>query len=743
MSAVAHDLAGGLAAAAARRDVSTFSPILLDAAASDTPAALADLVADPRVVVVDELAAQLEQIVRGRAPAGDPVRIEAAVERLLEGRTPAAFGTWAFYPWSCRLVHVLPEPLHRELRLDRNRYAITAEEQARLGRLCIAVAGLSVGRAIVSAMAHEGIGGELRLADFDVLELSNLNRVAGGLADVGVGKVVLAARAIAELDPYIRVVAFPRGVEETTIGDFIAGADVVVDECDDLAIKVQLREHARAAGLPVVMATSHRGMLDVERFDLEPGRAVFHGLLGRRHLRGAARPHRQAEGAPRDPHPRPGQPQRPRRGLADRGQGDGLDLATARVRRGARRRDGGQRRAADRTRRAQRVRTLPRRPRRTDRGRAPGAPGGVARIARVVGPGDAAADAAGDAPRRDQIRFVVACATSAPSGGNMQPWLFEAEGNVLRARIDPARSSFLDFRNRAALLALGAALEAAKIGAHGLGLEPVARTPSHGAVWELALEPSTRNRDEHAVDALWQRCCNRRTGTSAPIAEAELATLARSAAPLAASVVTGDALPELGTALGALDRVRFLSHRLRHELISELRFSADEARTSRDGIDLASLELDGSDRAAMDVLRSGAGLDLLAALDRGWGLRNPARDAFAGSAGAIVLRAAATDRDALVEAGGGLMRLWLEATRRRLAVHPWGSPFLFHRLLDEPTSLGDWERQALTHAAAAFERVAGARPGHPILLILRLSHSAPPSARSLRRAVDDVLAFTD
>ena len=28
------------------------------------------------------------------------------------------------------------------------------------------------------------------------------------------------------------------------------------------------------------MATSHRGMLDVERFDLEPRRPPFHGLLG-------------------------------------------------------------------------------------------------------------------------------------------------------------------------------------------------------------------------------------------------------------------------------------------------------------------------------------------------------------------------------------------------------------------------------------------------------------------------------
>ena len=85
----------------------------------------------------------------------------------------------------------------------------------------------------------------------------------------------------------------------------------------------------------------------------------------------------------------------------------------------------------------------------------------------------------------------------------------------------------------------------------------------------------------------------------------------------------------------------------------------------------------------MDVLRTGAGMDLLAELDRGWGLGNAARDAFAGVGGALVLRAAAVDRAALVEAGRGLMRLWLEATRRGLAVHPWGSPFLFQRLLED------------------------------------------------------------
>jgi molybdopterin/thiamine biosynthesis adenylyltransferase len=740
-----HDLASALAAGAARRDVTTFRPALFDAAAPDTPAALIALMADPGIAVVDDLAGQLEQLVRGRTPgatlAGRALR--HAVASVLEGREPAAFGTWAFYPWSRRLVHLLPELLHRELRLDRNRYAITVEEQERLTGLCIAIAGLSVGRAVVSTLAHEGIGGELRLADFDVLELSNLNRVAGGVADVGVSKVVLAAREVAELDPYIRVVAYPRGVQETTIADFVVGADVVVDECDDLDMKVRLREHARAAGRPVVMATSHRGMLDVERFDLEPGRAPFHGLLGGvtsaqlaglttkqkvpfviRILDPASLTDRAAASMVEVKETVSTWPQ-----LASDVALGGAMVANAVRRMALGELTASGRFFADLDDLTADGRQVPLRP------PLEAAPVAVPAPPKVPPPGDGP-------PSPEEIRFVVACASSAPSGGNMQPWRFEAEGSVVRAWVDPSRSSLLDFRRRAALLALGAALEAAKIGARALGFEPTAGPVGpDGPVWELALERWTRARDEDAVRVLWQRCSNRRTGASKPIAEEELARLARRGAPLDTRVLAGDALVELGTALGALDRVRFLSPRLRRDLMGELRFTASEAQASRDGIDVASLELEGADLAAMDVLRTGAGMDLLAALDRGRGLGNPARDAFAGSAGAIVLRAADVDRAGLVDAGRGLMRLWLEATRRRLAIHPWGSPFLFQRLLEDAASLDGWERAALTDAADAFGRVVGLDRDRPVLLILRVSRSEPPSVRSLRRPVDDVLAL--
>jgi hypothetical protein len=268
-------------------------------------------------------------------------------------------------------------------------------------------------------------------------------------------------------------------------------------------------------------------------------------------------------------------------------------------------------------------------------------------------------------------------------------------------------------------------------------LEP-ARVEAEDAVWALALRRGKGARDGGDGDAdlqrLWRRCCNRRTGASAPVAADVLAALARHGAPLLAEVMPAGDLPALGTALGALYRVRFLSRRLRGDMLGELRFGGEAAA---DGIDVGSLELDATDRAAMDVLRTGAGMDFLAENDRGWGLRKTARDAFAGSGGAIVLRAAALDDAALLDAGRGLMRLWLEATGLRLAIHPWGSPFLFQRLHEDPASLEPFERAALARAAEAF----ALDPAHPILLVLRVSHSGAPTARSLRRPLEEVLSF--
>ena len=166
------------------------------------------------------------------------------------------------------------------MRLDRNRNLITAEEQDRLAAVRIGIVGLSVGHTVAYTLAQEGLCGGLRLADFDELELSNLNRVPARAFDDGLNKATLAARRIAELDPYLPVDVFERGITTDSVDEFFDGIDILVEECDSLDTKLLVRETARARRIPVLMATGDRGLLDVERFDLEPQRPIMHGLLG-------------------------------------------------------------------------------------------------------------------------------------------------------------------------------------------------------------------------------------------------------------------------------------------------------------------------------------------------------------------------------------------------------------------------------------------------------------------------------
>src|SRR5262249_47928020 len=137
----------------------------------------------------------------------------------------AESGRWAYYPWRRTVVAVLGPRGFRAVRLDRNRNHITTQEQDRLFALRIGVAGLSVGPIIPHPLATQGLCGRLRLADFDRLELSNLNRVPATVFDLGVNKAYVAARRIAELDPYLPVEVFDAGLTFDTVDEFVDGLD--------------------------------------------------------------------------------------------------------------------------------------------------------------------------------------------------------------------------------------------------------------------------------------------------------------------------------------------------------------------------------------------------------------------------------------------------------------------------------------------------------------------------------------
>lgn len=196
---------------------------------------------------------------------------------------PSQYGCYVYYPWRRRLVHMVGEQEFIELRTARNKYKITQQEQDTLAGKMVGVIGLSVGQSVSITMAMERVFGSIRLADFDELELSNMNRIRTGVHNLGLPKTVIVAREIAEIDPFLHVELFPEGITEANIDAFLGegetALDVLVEECDSLDVKVMARQKARARRIPVLMDTSDRGMLDIERFDLEPDRPLLHGRV--------------------------------------------------------------------------------------------------------------------------------------------------------------------------------------------------------------------------------------------------------------------------------------------------------------------------------------------------------------------------------------------------------------------------------------------------------------------------------
>ncbi|WP_084524100.1 ThiF family adenylyltransferase [Nocardia inohanensis] len=268
-------------------DREAWQPVLLEPVhAADYAALTALLESDQVTEVHDTIDTQLAELIGCREPQlrHTGAELERKIEEQLAGVEPWAYGSWFWYPWSGRLVHVLPREEFRLVRADRNRGKIQRPQQRSLREHRIGIIGLSVGNSAAVTLALEGVGGAFRLADFDELSLSNMNRLRAGVHEVGLGKAVLCARQMYEIDPYLDIEIIPAGLTDETMTEFFQGddtpIDLLVEECDTPYVKVAAREYARALGIPVIMDCNDRGMLDIERFDLEPDRPLLHGRIG-------------------------------------------------------------------------------------------------------------------------------------------------------------------------------------------------------------------------------------------------------------------------------------------------------------------------------------------------------------------------------------------------------------------------------------------------------------------------------
>jgi molybdopterin/thiamine biosynthesis adenylyltransferase len=722
-------------------------------------------------VIHDEIESQLRELIKSQNPSIKikPNEYEARIIQHLNGTDINDYGVWVYYPWNRNLVHLLDEEEFVEVRTNRNQYKITREEKAVLSTKKIGIIGLSVGQSIALTLSMERGFGELRLADFDLLELSNLNRIRTGLHNMGLPKVVIVAREIAEIDPFLKVTCFFDGLTEANMDSFFTTGgklDLLVDECDGLDIKITSRYKARELRIPVVMDTSDRGMLDVERFDLEPNRPILHGAVEN------VNPTTIKELTNEEKIPIILQmlgieniSLRAKASMVEVEQSINTwpQLASSVTLGGAVGTDVCRRILLDQFHGSGRYyidldELIPEK-KTTDK------PVHVYQnpfkalsgddMVAIINNGTIKPVPNAIIPNNGTIQQLVKAACSAPSTGNDQPWKWLYQNGVLHLFHDEFRSfSFGDFQKIASFITFGAAYENLYINALQLGIDPVLQflpnPDNQKLVASISFTKLENNADAAFLKplnaAIFNRITNRNPAPKTAIPLATLQQLSQFAESIPGAKMRWftqeNELNLLTKIIGACDRTRLLNPEGHYDFVHrEMRWTKEDAERTGDGIDVRTLGLSNSQLAALNVIKSEKVVNTIKELGGGGAFDTLAKRTVADASALSMITLPEYNLKNFFEGGRSMERFWLAATNLDIAVHPLISPFyLFPRIThSEGEGLDAKNIAELKSLRNQFEQLTKIGNNQAEVFLTKIAIAPAPVIKTHRLPIEDVL----
>jgi molybdopterin/thiamine biosynthesis adenylyltransferase len=153
---------------------------------------------------------------------------------------------------------------------SRNIGVFTEEQQEKIKGLKIAIAGVGgLGGSVAYSLARLGVG-ELRLADPEKFEESNINRQFGAYIDtVGSYKSQGVAKDLIRINPELKIKIWNEPLSKDNMDSFLDGVDVVIDgmEFFETGNELELHRSAVKRGLWVFMLQGVNNITTFLSFD--------------------------------------------------------------------------------------------------------------------------------------------------------------------------------------------------------------------------------------------------------------------------------------------------------------------------------------------------------------------------------------------------------------------------------------------------------------------------------------------
>ncbi len=160
----------------------------------------------------------------------------------------------------------MPDPLPPLEPAEYRRYGrhltlpeVGEEGQRRLkGSSALVIGAGGLGSPVALYLAAAGVG-RITLCDFDVVDLSNLQRqVLFGTSDVGREKVAAATDRLRDLNPHVAIEPVSARVSSQNVRALVRGADVVLDGSDNFTTRYLVSDACVLEGRPYVYGSIFR-----------------------------------------------------------------------------------------------------------------------------------------------------------------------------------------------------------------------------------------------------------------------------------------------------------------------------------------------------------------------------------------------------------------------------------------------------------------------------------------------------
>jgi molybdopterin/thiamine biosynthesis adenylyltransferase len=585
---------------------------------------------------------------------------------------------------------------------SRNIGLFTRAEQQKLAEAKVAIPGMGgVGGVHLITMVRTGVG-RFHLADFDKYEPANVNRQFGAqVPDFGRPKLEVMVERALNINPFLEIKKFPDGINRENMDDFLEGVDVVLDGLDFFCFDLRrlLFNRAREKGIYVITAgpmgfssamlifSPHEGMsfdeyfnitekivppdtylafalglaprpthikyMDLSRVDLESKAGpslniacqICSGMAATEAVRiilkkGKVKPvpcYFQF-----DPYL-----QKYRKGRLILGNRNPFQQIKMKV-----------------------VKILLQRKRKPFKMLSPEFP-----TVKVT---------AGQAPQ-EVIPYLIRAGIQAPSGDNVQPWKFSYQGNTILLYLNrDADQSFFNVRQLASIISCGAALENIRVAASMFGLEGkinfLPRTGTDTPIASVELIPRETERSPLS-DSLWERNTNRKLYERQPLDVSVIDDLKGCLSDFPGIrlhfVTEAPARKKLAWLIYKADRIRTEYRPLHEYLYQMIRFSYRDAMEKKDGFYLKNLEAGLAGELFLKIARPWWLMNIINAIGLGRMVALHSYQAIVSSSAVALLTVSGVENEDFLKGGQALERIWLNITRKGLAMQPMTAITLF------------------------------------------------------------------